>query len=745
MKALMRSCLILFLLAPAVLFAQENPRVETFTPQGTVKGVRQVRVKFSDSVVPFGDPRAVVEPFDIDCPEKGTARWADDRNWIYDFERDLPAGIRCAFTVKAGLKTLSGRDFPSPQAFSFSTGGPAIVSSRPAQGAEWIDEEQIFILGLDAEAARDSVLANVFLSVEGLPERIGINVVEGKERDRILRAAGRRYAVKPGEAPKPFLLVQGRTRFPNDTRVNLVWGKGVQSRTGVAGDQDQVLPFKTRKAFSATFKCERENPRAACIPITPMRLEFSASVSADWARKIVLRGPEGKQWSADAEKKDFLYFISFPAPLPENTDFTVHLPPGLKDDAGRPLLNADKFPLAVRTAPYPPLAKFSSRFGILELKADPVLPVTLRNLEPNVKARMFKVEEKALSGNVTGKILNIPPGKGEELQQWLRRVGSASRERSLLAREQGARSFEVPKPEGARAFEVVGIPLNGPGLYVVELESALLGASLLGRPQPMYVPTAVLVTNLSVHFKWGRESSLVWVTSLDKGDPVKGARVAVRDCRERTYFEGNTDENGILKIDAALPPEDKLPKCQASMDSHDYPQARALDLTRGLFIVAQTPEDMSFVHSGWNEGIEPWRFQLPYEDYRGPVIAHTIFDRTLLRAGEKVHMKHLLRRRTMSGFSVPADGKPEVVSIQHVGSNQKYEFPLVWDRGGAAETTWSVPEDANLGQYEVTLLRPSDKNPVSLPSGEFRVEEFRVPLMKGTIHGPSEPQVRPAE
>ena len=37
----------------------------------------------------------------------------------------------------------------------------------------------------------------------------------------------------------------------------------------------------------------------------------------------------------------------------------------------------------------------------------------------------------------------------------------------------------------------------------------------------MYVPTAAFVTNLSAHFKWGRESSLVWVTSLDKAEPVK--------------------------------------------------------------------------------------------------------------------------------------------------------------------------------------------------------------------------------
>jgi uncharacterized protein YuzE len=38
------------------------PRVELFSPQGTIKGVRQVAVRFSAPMVTFGDPR-LPEPF----------------------------------------------------------------------------------------------------------------------------------------------------------------------------------------------------------------------------------------------------------------------------------------------------------------------------------------------------------------------------------------------------------------------------------------------------------------------------------------------------------------------------------------------------------------------------------------------------------------------------------------------------------------------------------------------------------
>ena len=67
----------------------------------------------------------------------------------------------------------------------------------------------------------------------------------------------------------------------------------------------------------------------------------------------------------------FVNRVVFKSPFPENANFSVELPTGLKDDAGRPLVNADKFPLSVRTDQYPPLAKFSARFGILESEGRP--------------------------------------------------------------------------------------------------------------------------------------------------------------------------------------------------------------------------------------------------------------------------------------------------------------------------------------------------------------------------------------
>jgi uncharacterized protein YfaS (alpha-2-macroglobulin family) len=529
---------------------------------------------------------------------------------------------------------------------------------------------------------------------------------------------------------------------------------------GVATERDQRLAFVARAPFTATLSCERENPDAACVPIAPIRLTFSASVAAAEARKAVIVGPEGRRFPPRAREREdaeaWVQEVTFPGPFPETSAFTLEIPGGLRDDAGRSLANAGRFPVAFRTDPYPPLAKFAADFGILELKGRPLLPVTLRNVEASLAARSFAVAGGAdnadpprvprapagprppgenLAGEVHGRIFQVPTDRASQMLDWIKRLRARNHDQRGTSvfgpvTRAKARAFSVPKPRGPKAFEVVGIPLAGPGFYVVEIESEILGAALLGKPRPMFVPTAVLVTNLAAHFKWGNDSSLVWVTTLDRARPAPGAAVVVRDCTGKALWEGKTDASGLARIEG-LPPAAALRPCGDAAQEG------------GLLVTAQLGADLALVHTTWNEGIEPWRFRLPTEFGDELLTARTVFDRTLLRAGDTVHMKHILRRRATAGFGlVPDRQRPDGVTIQHLGSEEKYELPLRWDASGAAESTWTIPAEAKLGTYQVILTRGGEPGG-AYGSGEFRVEEFRVPLMRGSIQPPAAPLVAP--
>ena len=793
------------LLFPAGAHPAEPSTVELFSPQGPVKKVRQAAARFSDPMVPFGDPR-LSDPFDVDCAAPGKGRWADARNWVYDFDEDLPAGLVCTFTIRPSARTLAGTPVAGDRVFAFATGGPAILHSIPSEGSTRVDEEQAFVLLLDAEPLEDSVLDNAAFTAAGIREAIGVRILRGEDRKRILEAGPGRALVtiidrKRGRAletlefrrkekleddPRVVVLQASRT-FPAQAEVRLVWGPGIRAKTGLATDNAQILPFRVRPLFTARFSCSRENPKSACIPMLPMKLSFTAPVPRGFAERVLLKGPEGRSYKPSLPEagkggEDFVHGVSFPGPFPENSAFTITVPGDMRDDAGRPLANRDRFPLPVATGAFPPLAKFSAPFGIIESSPEPSLPVTLRNLEAQVPARMLPAWGEAqrpapeapqadvsqgaappVYPGVNGRLLPVPTDRDGAVIEWIRRVERANhrwrdegdrdtRGDSLLRGSAQARGFEVPKPGGAKAFEVVGIPLPKTGFYVVEMESRILGASLLGADRPMFVPAAALVTDLAVHFKWGREASAVWVTSLSSGKPVPGARVAVRIPGEPPRWEGTTDERGIVRIPEELPDPGRFSDWQH--DPH-----------RGYFVSARTGDDFSFVFSGWQKGIETFRFNLPGGGALDPSIAHTVFDRSLFRAGETVSMKHFFRRHRMQGIApVETERLPRAVAIQHLGSDQRYEFPIDWSGSGAAETVWTIPKDAKLGEYRVALLaRESGAPPVrreigryrrgdelfratqQWTSGSFRVEEYRVPLMRGSIRPVGGPLVRARE
>src|SRR6185437_8915355 len=251
---------------------------------------------------------------------------------------------------------------------------------------------------------------------------------------------------------------------------------------------DQSISFRVRNDFLADFSCERENAKGACIPISPMSLHFNAPVPWSSAREVRLRAANGQQWKPLDDKShprandEGVVSIQFPSPLPEKTNFQIVLPRRFRDDAGRVLSNASRFPLDVATTAFTPLIKFPSEFGILEAKPEAVLPVTVRNVEAMLKGMQSLVASQ--SNHVEGKVLRVGGEDFLTAASWLKRVEHHHRETSIFADESdvGTYPLSIPKPNGGEAFEVVGIPLKPPGLYVVELQSEKLGAALLGKP-----------------------------------------------------------------------------------------------------------------------------------------------------------------------------------------------------------------------------------------------------------------------
>ncbi|WP_199541944.1 alpha-2-macroglobulin family protein [Paraburkholderia kururiensis] len=777
----------------ATTWRADAARITHVSPQGTVAQVRQIVVKFDEAMVPFGAPD-LAAPAGVKCNDAsasaGQSRWIDERTWAWDFLADLPPGVACSVDLKDGLKSSAGNALTGPRHYAFQTGGPFVQDVEPS--GDEIEEKQAFVLKLNGPATDASVKQHVWCESSGLGNRIPVTNVDAATRTALLK----RFRLQK-EAAR-VLTLQCQQALPSGTKAQLVYGKGVASPSGIANDVERRFDYKVREPFAASFSCERENARAPCTPLRPVRVQFNAPIARSDAERVRLKGPDGdiKPSFAPDDKDPQTSTVEFAAPLPERAQLSVVLPAGLKDASGRALTNADLFPLKTTTGPLPPLAKFSSgTFGIIERFAEPnmpaLVPVTLRNVEADLHIAGLN------AGNAQFSKLRVEADS--DIRSWMRNVerfdnytmtrkeiaeampnlldhnphpvivkpraeadGSSEddpknpridvRSLSLLAGRANIETLSLPKadPKALRPFEVVGVPVTKPGFYVIELASPALGASLLGKQAPMYVRTAVLVTNLGVHFKQGRENSAVWVTTLDKGQPVPNADVHVSDCNSDEVASGKTNAQGVLMIAGPLAPR---AECRNDAFGGFFVSARIDD--------PKTGHDMAFVRSDWNRGIESWRFNVPTDTSLDQTVrAHTVFDRTLLRAGETVSMKHLIRVETMHGLAFPQT-YPTRVTIRHTGSGQTWHLPLKWAADHTADSTFVIPAAAKLGEYEVSLddgnvnaasgeasdqasSNADDNNDNndsgegdamrhSYTSGSFRVEEFRLPVFKGTI------------
>lgn len=750
--------------------------VLSVTPTGSVKQVQQVVVKFSTDMVPMGDPRSLKNPFEVTCTggrekdsiPKAKARWVDNKAWSYDFDKPLPSGVKCILTKRVE-KDLGGAKVTALNEYKFSTGGPALLAIMPRYGE--IEPDQYFVVQTDGPMDAKSVEEKAFFESEKLQAPIGVRVVTGDDREKVIRAAvaaeWQLSAYKPMvESGKPlstfpvfaaFQVLAAKNRFAEGSKVSLKWPIGILSSSGVPVDEPQNFEFQVIHPFSAKFSCERSNPDSPCNPILNMRLEFSRPVDRKLLTTVKLTGPSGQVWTPlefdqKAKKEtyrdgsDFLSALTFTAPFPDRSSFKVSIPAGLKDELGRALTNQKSFPLVVKTDDFTPLVKFAAVFGILEKNAEPILPVSVRNVEKVLPGAQQSVLGKTFSLNSSSSAAEVI----RLVHEVQKKDYSYEQRGTPFITDSKSKKFTLPKPGGERDFELIGIPLKEPGLHVVELQSPRLGQALLDGP-PMFVASAALVTNLGVHLKKGRESSVVWVTSLDEAKPVAGAEVSLLDGGGKTLATGKTDASGIWRVSDV-----KFP-CAWDSESRYGEECE-------VYAFAKSGDDMSFVSNRWSQGIEDYRFNLKNEYLRaewGPIVAHAVLDRSLLQAGETLHFKTFLREYTEQGFKAFSPKRvPKRILFVHRASNKTFALPFKFDvKTGTAVGEFKVPKDATLGFYEILLSQKSDSDRKSENQGEegdtydwnaqsignFMVAEYRLPMMESTVKIQGANLVRPKE
>jgi uncharacterized protein YfaS (alpha-2-macroglobulin family) len=751
-----RLAFLLLIIGPIAASAEQSPSVLDATA-GTESGtITRFTLRFSEPIAALGSRES---PIGMKCSIDGEGRWVDATSFVWEFARGLPGDTLCTATLRPGLKTVKGTLVGGRRIFTIDSGGPFARAVLPYEGDSNIDEDQVFFVAANSAVDRASVAAGAYCAVDGIGERIPVDLLPAGTVERVLNDLGdhwprRNFLENAGVGsdmptdtagrPVPLstiIALKCRRPLPPGRDMSLVWGKSIKSPSGHLAGEEKRFDFTVREEFTARLTCGRVNAQAGCDPVEPFKVRFTAPVPRDQALAVRIEAGGKSFRPKDEGHEATLTDVRFDPPLPPGTTAQLIIPAGLRDEGGRSLANAQRFPLEFRIDQAPPLVKFAAPFGILEAKQGGVLPVTVRAVESTLAQSI-----KTLGGGTS----RIEADDGV-VAEWVRRIDEAQEEKyedeevrgktvsvnhtgekPLFSRSDEVERMQLALPAGGKDFEVVGIPLSRPGFYVVELASPELGAALLGRKTTRYVSAAALVTDMAVHFKWGRGASLVWVTSLDEGKPIGGALVRVTDsCTGRELARGMTDKYGRMMVPAGLPEPTTTSRCRRNGSDDDS--------SPPLMVSARKGEDFSFLMTNWGDGIRPYDFDLPYGWSRPEAKLHTIMDRALLRAGETIHMKHVYRMPTQFGFRSggAVDG---TLVLQHRGSETKYEIPLHLGADGIGESEWTPPKGSPMGDYEIRAKVGDD----TIDTGQsFRVDEYRLPMMRASVSGPRATLVRP--
>ncbi|HUQ51133.1 MAG TPA: MG2 domain-containing protein, partial [Gammaproteobacteria bacterium] len=724
LRALLRAVLVFGL--GTVAAAQQGARapltITNITPGGTnVPAARQIVLQFNRPVVPVGrmDRTAAEIPIVITPPTVCQWRWLDTSALACQLADgdELKLATRYTLTVNEGIMAEDGATTAGVRRHEFTTERPRL--SYPGF-ATWRSPGMPVIRAVFTQAVSESsVREHLFMRHRGAA-RAAVTVeadTQQREVPRFVRLPGERVFVdfgerqtarvddRPtgagGETARRVWLVRPSAELPLDTRVELVVEPGLEPAVGTErGDENRVaVEFQTfpeleflgvvcRAVDDSELVLPASNGSAgACNPLGGVGLQFSAPVLGSEIKNHIELTPDLAGGRTDYDPwANWRDYSLLEQPHERGRPYTVWLPErlkaaepyrlrtrdpaeGPKDEFGRSLRAPLDFAFA--TSHRPPDYTLVHTTAVLEQGVDSEVPLYVTNLE------RYSLSYRALT----------PAGARADLV--------LSRELPAIADVQ----FGVPL--GVRA--VLGA---GSGAIFGRLEtSPALARS--GWEEPLFAA----VTPYQLHVKLGHFNSLVWVTDLTTGEPVRDAAVTV-------YVDRLRD------LSAALPP-----KAQAATDATGvatFPGTRELDADlalsgngygcnagrsescQRLFVRVDGPKGMALMPLEYRFAVDSYRasrytvFEQSQREY-GHLHAWGTTAQGVYRAGDTIDWKIYVRDQDNESLVVAPTGPYQLEIVDPTGQVVHTVADATLSKFGALSGRYAIPQSAAVGWYQFRL------------------------------------------
>lgn len=600
-----------------------------------------------------------------------------------------PAGADIRVQLPADLRTREGQPFPQPVVHQFHTAAPRLAWTVPEDRAAFLPRDVAVALAFNQPIDLEDARAHV--QVE--PMRPGTPVPPWELR----RPTGARLAAlkTSGKDASDGAVVEVAFRkiLPPWEGFRVRITPGVRSLSGPrVSPLMEVMTFETSGPESAAkadalvpFELRRASPDVWLDPETSnlADLDFSAQLApTDHTKLLKIVPPVGGAylscWSAHCSiHGDFKPFQTY----------TATIGAGLQDAHGRTL--GKPLTLTRRFGHYQPRLEVVTEGSVMEFAQLPhAVGVQIRNLQ-HVQARAWRVPA------------STPVPVLEHLQ--------------------------MSDPGYAAALATLGPPTALPlgvntALDVSESRVLQLGPLLAGKPGQVWVEITTpdihrdqgrewgpdglegrlfQVTDLHVGVKSSEKESLIWVTSLQTGQPVAGAKVSVRDETDAVLWRGTTGAEGLV-LGPGEPP----------MATRNKQTSRTIWAEKG--------DDAARLEWLRADSWYPWQSETAQNDRweRGWMLT----DKPLYRLGETIQVKGIVRLAGKDALGLPPAGQEGVLElVDPMGKAVRTQTIHLSARGTFASSL-VIPAVAEHGGWDVVA--------------KFRGEHFRRGVSVAVYHVP---------
>ena len=717
-------------LASIAFGQQQRPLAVTVsTPRGQSQSVDQ----YQTIVATFNQPMVALKevpedegtgPMIIEPSVPGKFRWMGTATLTFIPAKRLPFGTEYTVKIPAGTKSVSGQALSQDFVWQFQTVRPQVLFTEPYNSSTHVELDHRILIrfnqAVDAEAVAKFITVQAYgpggtsspaFSVQQFVADTTARAASKARRPS--RPSWRREGGNQDEDQTVLVVLKDKMQRGTTYTVHCSQGlPGVEGQLGMATDYSFSFSTYGDLKFIGLKYSDRFNPSMSLImlftnPVSPKDvIEHVSFIPA-----VTIQPDEYYEEYTTVE-------VSLQLPLKAEQKYQGILAPGLKDRFGNTIKDTVKFEFT--TGSFPPYVWMTTGQGVLEAYESHKYPVTFMNVD-SVRLQMGRLSPD----KIVPAMLHLDYSMYYRLaweEAILQLVDSKSADTSQFSVSRIWKSRAPRNEKTVRALnldEVLGKVSRG--VVLAQIDNIFQYSD-----HPRYLKSLIQVTNLGITGKFSPDNNLIWVTNLKDATPAAGAQVEIRSDSNQVLWTGTTDEKGTV----ISPGWGKLGLSAKSSDENEEESWDYGSRQPRLWVIVKKDGDVAFSSSQWNEGIEPWSFNINYdwnpkfESLEGELFT----DRGLYKAGEAVNLKGILRSRREGNWRIPKD-----IPLRLTVKNSRSEDILVTqpkpNRFGSFVDSVTLKPSAPLGYYNAVIeTKKTSKGKeqwVQISSESFRVEAFR--------------------